>query len=66
MAQELITGLFKKEKDGKTRLSGKAQDGTWYTVYTNDYKKKDSDPDYKLYKSIEDKQPISDNDDIPF
>ena len=44
-----LTGLWKsKTKDGKTYLSGNLGN-IKVLVFTNDYKKKDSDPDYNLF-----------------
>jgi len=33
---ERLCNLFKNEKDGKTWLSGKAEDGTRFTIFLND------------------------------
>ncbi len=44
-----LTGLWKsKTKDGKTYLSG-TLGSIKVLVFTNEYKKKDSDPDYTLF-----------------
>ena len=45
-------GIWKKEKNGKTRLAGKCDEpipeGSYFNVFVNERKKTDSHPDYNV------------------
>jgi uncharacterized protein (DUF736 family) len=64
MAQDKSVGALWKNtsKDGKVYFSGVIGD-TKIVVFENSYKEKESQPDYKIYKS---KPKNESSEDIPF
>jgi len=55
-----LTGLWKNEtKDGLKYLGG-ANEGRRFSVFTNGFKEKETDPDYILYENLSDDE-VPDN-----
>jgi len=60
-----LTGLWKsQDKNGNTLLTGKVNGFTSVMIMTNQFKKKEEEPDYYLYFKNMDKKPENKKGDL--